>query len=94
MKVGDYVTLTGIVYEDGTAEKSGGIARIQTASGAKVKGVNPDDLAPASPAEIKKYQAAAVEGMTPEAIIAREEAETAKYEAMLKGDSGEDEPED
>jgi hypothetical protein len=76
VKIGDYVSITGIVYEDG----SNGDVRIQIANGTKVKYLKPDVLSPASPAEIKKFQGEAVEGMTPEAIIDRETKEAAEKE--------------
>jgi len=91
-KVGDFakIEVTGIVYEDGTLEKSNGHIRIQRADGTKVRSVNPADIVPVTPKDIEKFQAEATVGMTPDEIIAREAEETATHEAK-HGDQGDKE---
>ena len=86
LKVGDYVELIGIVYEDGSLYQSGGKIRIQTADGTKYRSLSADHLVPASPKSIKRFEAEAAEGVTPEAIIAREAEETEKQD---QGEEGE-----
>ena len=91
--VGEYVTLTGIVYEDGTLPKSGNHIFIQTSAGDKARRIRPEVVRPASDAEIEAFQAEAIEGINPEAIIAREAEENAAKGKFFEGED-EDEPEE
>jgi len=84
--------VAGIVYEDGTLMKSGGHPRIQLANGNKVRHLRTgDELVPATPEAIEKFQAEAIEGMTPDEIIARETAENEEHDHGDQGEEGEEE---
>ncbi len=90
-KVGDYVQMVGIVYEDGTLPKSKGRMSIQMSNGSKVRGLVPANFEPVTPEAIASFKKLATDGLTPDEIIARELEETAKEEAEAKAY---DEPEE